>query len=179
MSIKVEANITKDPYTFDMDQNGYPIFTRKNLALLHALLRYDSNYSASEDEQNETTYAGLLAKNGVPTNEADIREIVTSINKVNSTHLAAEDGGIENAVNKIASIDKPKGRLAERLKNRDDELVKRLLTQARGTISHSQRNSVPMPACSQRIFEATTTASTTTCSQTSCPTMHISTPLKV
>lgn len=126
MSIKVEANITKDPYTFDMDQNGYPIFTRKNLALLHALLRYDSNYSASEGEQNETTYAGLLAKNGVPTNEADIREIVTSINKVNSTHLAAEDGGIENAVNKIASIDKPKGRLAERLKNRDDELVKEI-----------------------------------------------------
>ena len=124
MSIAVKPTITDDPYVFDTDQNGFPLFTIKNLALLEALLRYDSNYSASEDPSDRTTYAGMLDENGVPTTVDEIRDVVRSIDKVNSTHLASEGPtggrrGIDLTVEAIAAIPD----LADSLRSRNDELI--------------------------------------------------------
>lgn len=131
MSIKVEPNITKDPYTFDTDQNGYPIFTKKNLALLHALLRYDSNYSASEDDKDGNTYAGMLAKNGVPRAYDDLYTVIKSIDKFSSTHLASEGrGGGGKGIEKTAKYiaDSMADGLKERLSSRDDTLINEIAT---------------------------------------------------
>ena len=129
MSIEVKPAITDNPYEFDVDQNGFPVFTKKNLALLDALLRYDSNYSASEDASDPSTYAGMLDTNGVPTTYDEALAVVKSIDKINSTHLASEgpDGGgrgISLTAEAIASTPD----LVDRLRAGDDSLVPEIAT---------------------------------------------------
>ena len=129
MSREVKPNIIDDPYVFDTDQNGFPLFTKKNLALLGALLRYDSNYSASEDPSDPAVYSGMLDANGVPATVDGIRDVVKSLDKVNSTHLASEGPagggrGVELTVEAIAAIPD----LADRLCASDDGLVDEIAT---------------------------------------------------
>lgn len=124
MSIEVRYVVKDNPYEFDVDQNGFPVFTEKNLALMGALLRYDSNYSASEDISDSSTYAGMLNANGVPASYDDALAVVKSIDRINSTHLASEgpDGGgrgISLTAEAIASMPD----LANRLRAGDDTLV--------------------------------------------------------
>ena len=46
-------NYSNSPYEFDVDEYGVPAFTKKNIAFLNGILKYDSNYSTSTDENNE------------------------------------------------------------------------------------------------------------------------------
>jgi len=52
-------------YEFDVDENGFPTFTEKNIKFLNAILRYDSNYSTSietESLEYDQNYAGILER---------------------------------------------------------------------------------------------------------------------
>ena len=121
MSIEVKPVITDSPYEFDVDQNGFPVFTKKNFALMDALLRYDSKYSASEDANDPSTYAGMLKANGVPTSFEAALPVVKSIDRVNSTflNLKSDGKGIEATATTVSSIKK----LKDRLVMRDDKLI--------------------------------------------------------
>lgn len=119
-------NLTDDPYVFDTDENGCPVFTQKNILFLSALIKQDSVYNATEDvlhPEYNNTYAAML-KDGLPRDRDKLIDIVKSIDKINSTHLASEgrsggNKGIEKAVDKILAINN----LELRLKARDDKLV--------------------------------------------------------
>lgn len=113
---------TTDPYHFDLDQNGFLAISEKNIKLGDALIRYDSQYGPSEDPNDETVYSGLLQKNGIPESYDEIMEIVKSIDKINSTHLAAEgigadkksrNKGREKTARAIVKISDFKERLAD------------------------------------------------------------------
>ena len=61
----IKKNTSVNPYEFDTDSNGFPVFTRKNIAFLQALIENDSDYRISYDYDNEkfeSSYAGLLEK---------------------------------------------------------------------------------------------------------------------
>ena len=79
-----------DPYFFDLDQHGLLAVSEKNISLGDALIRYDSSYGPAEDTDDESLYSGMLHKNGLPETYEEILKIVKSIDKINSTHLAAE-----------------------------------------------------------------------------------------
>lgn len=79
MSAALEPMITDDPYQFDTDQHNVPLFTRKNMDLIHALLRYDSAYSAAFDTEDDDSYAGWLHRHGVPTKFDGVERIINQI----------------------------------------------------------------------------------------------------
>ena len=78
-------------YAFDLDQNGFPTFTKKNVAFVTAIIGYDSNYSLASATGN---YEEIFA-------EPDfwdfnkLYEAIVSIDKINSTHLASEGSGVK------------------------------------------------------------------------------------
>ena len=119
--------ITSDPYILDTNEDGFPIFTKKNLSFLNAVLDMDSNYRDSQDSTDsnfKNSYAGLLKENGVPKDFDLMESIVKSIDKINSTHLSSEgilggNQGIQITTSHILKIDK----LEERLSNKDAKLV--------------------------------------------------------
>ncbi|MEE8717352.1 MAG: hypothetical protein SOI24_09990 [Coriobacteriales bacterium] len=124
MSAALEPMITDDPYQFDTDQHNVPLFTRKNMDLIHALLRYDSAYSAAFDTEDDDSYAGWLHRHGVPTKFDDVERIINQIDAANSTHLASQGRtkggkGRELTAGVICGIKN----LKERLSEGDDSLV--------------------------------------------------------
>jgi len=100
----------KIEYTFDLDSNGFPAFTEKNMALLKFVIKNTSDYSIYSDndtDEYKNSYAGLLEKFGndftkylTPSksgkkdelsNSVDtLYEVIASIDKLNSTHLSSE-----------------------------------------------------------------------------------------
>lgn len=123
----IKKNTSVNPYEFDTDSNGFPVFTRKNIAFLQALIENDSDYRISYDYDNEkfeSSYAGLLEKYGVSKEPIIMEGIVKSIDKFNATHLASEGPsgggrGIKLTVDAILQIED----LEDRLKNKDDNIV--------------------------------------------------------
>ncbi len=87
-----------DPYSFDLDGNGMPAVSRKNIALVNALALFDPGYRASVDVNNEKSSARLIRE--AYENDPDflsendtVLEIVKRIDKENSTHLSVSGGG--------------------------------------------------------------------------------------
>ncbi|MBE6738664.1 MAG: hypothetical protein E7566_08490 [Ruminococcaceae bacterium] len=120
-----DTNNLKEYYTFDL-KNDLPCFTDKNLLLVDALIRYDSNYSVTTDENHpdyKESYAGILSRmkaDFFDFNKTDehLLEVVKSINKINSTHLGAYNG-IQLTVDTIKKMEN----LKERLLNGDGSVV--------------------------------------------------------
>lgn len=77
---KVQKN---NPYRFDLDQHGFPVFSDKNLRLVWAMVENDSAYNSIEP--NTVKVAFQKALNG---DEKAIKQAVYFTDKVNSTHLA-------------------------------------------------------------------------------------------
>lgn len=123
----IEKNTSVNPYKFDTDSNGFPVFTRKNITFLQALIENDSDYRISYDYDNEkfeSSYAGLLEKYGVSKDPIIMEGIVKSIDKFNATHLASEGPagggrGIKLTVEAILQIED----LEDKLRNKDDNIV--------------------------------------------------------
>lgn len=81
----VEAALHPDKYyEFDLDQNGFPVFSDKNIAFVNGLVNNDSNYTWIGQDDLHKKYVNA-SKGDVRA----IREIVYITNKMNSTHLAA------------------------------------------------------------------------------------------
>lgn len=101
-----------NPYVFDTDKNGFPIFTEKNIKFITAMINNDSNYRVSLDVKHPDSSAFLLKK-GFPKEKGDLKICIERIDKENSTHLAVsgnkegDNKGIEITVEKIFdNIDK-------------------------------------------------------------------------
>ena len=123
----------EETYSFDL-KDGYPYFTPKNLLLVDALMRYNSDYSVTIDENHpeyQETYTCFLKNKKESFFEAisgnDLYKVVKSIDKINSTHLMSEGSsvpkgehdGISKTIDKINEIDNIK----ERMENGDPKLV--------------------------------------------------------
>ena len=82
------VNFLDDPYDFDLDRTGFPVFSDKNIAFVNALVQNDSAYNFVSGDDVHAMYCG--AANG---GENEIRNAVYLTDKVNSTHLAAVSVG--------------------------------------------------------------------------------------
>lgn len=75
-----------DTYKLDLDQNGFPTFTQKNIDFITAMISYDSTYSkASEEGGYETIFQEPDFWGFSKLNAA-----IISLDKINSTRLASE-----------------------------------------------------------------------------------------
>lgn len=81
----VEASLHPDKYyEFDLDQNGFPVFSDKNIAFVNGLVNNDSNYTWIDPGAISEIYSKAAAGD-----ERNIRDAVYFTDKMNSTHLAA------------------------------------------------------------------------------------------
>lgn len=79
---------TADPYQFDVDQNGVPLFTDKNIAFVNGMVENDSNYNQTDKEEVRKIFEGMFDDD--PRNRmACIGRAVYEIDNENSTHLTA------------------------------------------------------------------------------------------
>ena len=126
-------------FNWDLDQNGFPVFTQKNIAFVNSLISNDSNYSKVNDPTSPKyadSYAKLLldiksSRQRINSVTRDvIYKIVKSIDTTDSTHLSSmgrtgENYGIDRTVDEIMRImAKPApSDLETRFKNKDATLV--------------------------------------------------------
>lgn len=89
------VDIAADTYVLDMDENGFPAFTEKNIAFINGIIKIDSGYRDSFDESCESSSAGILSK-GFPTDKDTLERVVRLIDKENSTHLSVS-GNTKNS----------------------------------------------------------------------------------
>lgn len=78
-----DAARKNDPYRFDLDQNGLPVFTNKNLRFIWAMVDNNSAYNSIDETVVENVYKGMLNRD-----ETRIKQAVYLTDKVNSTHLS-------------------------------------------------------------------------------------------
>lgn len=91
-----------DPYRFDLDQNGLPVFTNKNLRFIWAMVDNNSLYSSIDETVVENVYKGMLGGK-----EKSIKQAVYLTDKINSTHLSVLGATYTRAVKQglIESVD--------------------------------------------------------------------------
>lgn len=90
---------------FDMDKNGFPSLTEKNVALINFIIRHDSNYRPLDENDNDSI-SQTIKKYGKTRDETQILSIVKVIDKSNSTRQASLGRG-----HKVAdTIEKKDGR---------------------------------------------------------------------
>lgn len=78
----VEASLHPDKYyEFDLDQNGFPVFSDKNIAFVNGLVNNDSNYTWIDPGAISEIYSKAAAGD-----ERNIRDAVYFTDKMNSTH---------------------------------------------------------------------------------------------
>lgn len=116
----------KNKYQFDLDSNGILALTEKNVALIHFIVENDSNY------RSPISVEKYIKDKPIPWDEKEILDIVTIIDRQNSTHQEAigvkkdesnpnakNNGGRLKTAEYICAID----RLYERLEIGDASLV--------------------------------------------------------
>lgn len=74
---------TANPYLFDLDQNGFPVFSDKNIRFVQAMIEHNSSYDIADEKLVRKMYGDVLGGD-----EDAIKQAVYYTNKVNSTHLA-------------------------------------------------------------------------------------------
>lgn len=119
MNNKLNLRISADPYQFDLDQNGFPTFTKKNLVFVDVLINNDSNYRVSFNANAEKSSAYFL-NDHFPETKDELQKAIELLNKENSTHLSVQ-GGIDATVQKIMDIGLEA--VKSRIQSGDPELV--------------------------------------------------------
>lgn len=90
-------NAFKEYYSLDLDSNGFPQFTEKNITFVKAILRLDSNYR-KDFLKNGGTYTQFLKENGFPKTKDELLSVMKSLNKMNSTR-----GDVGNSIEVMAN----------------------------------------------------------------------------
>ena len=85
-------------YSLDLVDNKFPRITEKNLAFIKAILSIDSNYRA-DFLQNGGTYTQDLREHGFPKTKKNLKDVLDSLNKMNSTR-----GDVGDSINKMADF---------------------------------------------------------------------------
>lgn len=78
-----DAERTTNPYQFDLDQNGFPVFSDKNIRFVQTMIDHNSSYDIADEKLIGKMYSDVLGGD-----ENAIKQAVYYTNKVNSTHLA-------------------------------------------------------------------------------------------
>lgn len=58
-----DAERTANPYQFDLDQNGVPLFTDKNIAFVNGMVENDSNYNQTDKDELCKIFEGMFVGN--------------------------------------------------------------------------------------------------------------------
>lgn len=77
------AKRAANPYLFDLDQNGFPVFSDKNIRFVQTMIDHNSSYDIADETLIGKMYSDVLGGD-----EDAIKQAVYYTNKVNSTHLA-------------------------------------------------------------------------------------------
>lgn len=85
---KLDLARSNDPYLFDMDENGFPVFSDKNISFVMGMIANDSQYDQADREETESIFRGMLDNENEERSE-DIRRAVCEVDAANSTHLTA------------------------------------------------------------------------------------------
>lgn len=83
-----DAERTANPYQFDLDQNGVPLFTDKNIAFVNGMVENDSNYNQTDKDELCKIFEGMFVGNA-DHRMACIGRAVYEIDNENSTRLTA------------------------------------------------------------------------------------------
>ncbi|WP_373580848.1 hypothetical protein [Collinsella aerofaciens] len=83
-----DAERTANPYQFDLDQNGVPLFTDKNINFVNGMVENDSNYNKTDRDELCEIFEGMFVGNE-HVRIAHIGRAVYEIDNENSTHLTA------------------------------------------------------------------------------------------
>lgn len=84
----LDESRTDNPYCFDLDRNGFPVFTDKNIRLIWAMVENDSAYNSVKPETVEDIFKSVLNDEKKDVIEKAIKQAVYLTDKVNSTHLS-------------------------------------------------------------------------------------------
>ena len=116
---KEEKKLLEFDY-IDKDKNFIGL-TRKNAELIEFIIQNDSNYRSDNDKNNKESTVNLVEKYEKNPTDDNLKKIIKSIDKQNSTHLSVDDGLTKTTEYIYYTIGQK--RLAERLKNGDITLV--------------------------------------------------------
>lgn len=83
-----DAGRTADPYQFDVDQNGVPLFTDKNINFVNGMVENDSNYNQADKEEVRKIFEGMF-DDDPRKRMAYTGRAVYEIDNENSTRLTA------------------------------------------------------------------------------------------
>lgn len=83
-----DPNRSSEPYLFDMDENGFPVFSDKNIALVTNMIENDSRYNQSDEAELECIFKGMVESKTAEERLECIIRAVCEIDAVNSTHLS-------------------------------------------------------------------------------------------
>lgn len=83
-----DAERTANPYKFDVDQNGVPLFTDKNINFVNGMVENDSNYNQKDIDKVREIFKGMFVGDAHE-RMACIGRAVYEIDNENSTHLTA------------------------------------------------------------------------------------------
>lgn len=97
---------TASPYQFDLDQNGFPVFSDKNIRFVQTMIEHNSSYDIADEKLIGKMYSDVLSGD-----EDAIKQAVYYTNKVNSTHLAVLGKRYSDAVKagEIKNVDPETG----------------------------------------------------------------------
>lgn len=85
---KLDLARSNEPVSFDMDENGFPVFSDKNISFVMGMIANDSQYDQADREETESIFRGMLDNENEERSE-DIKRAVCEVDAANSTHLTA------------------------------------------------------------------------------------------
>lgn len=90
--IEIIKCLSKNAYTFDLDDSGYLLLTYKNACLINSQIYTDSKYRNSVNKDDNNSEISIVKNNAFSKKYDDILKCVTAIDRANSTHLNVNDG---------------------------------------------------------------------------------------
>lgn len=139
--------ISDDAFKFDLDKNGFPALTAKNVKRINFLINNDSNYRPLDDS-GDSSISKTIHEYGKTYNYDEIFDIVRIIDKLNSTRQSSKGpktkggGGRDSTAKYIHGTLILKERFYNRLKSGDPNLVIQIAKHAieeRYTISFASK----------------------------------------
>lgn len=112
---------TANPYQFDVDQNGFPVFSDKNIRFVQTMINHNSSYDIAPETLIGEMYSDVLGGD-----EDAIKQAVYYTNKVNSTHLAVLGKRYSDAVKagEIKNVD-PEADIPQLVEKSKESFAKR------------------------------------------------------
>ena len=83
----MECNIN-EVLKFQINEDGFPKLTEKNVKLINFIINNDSNYRSDNDEENVKSTLNLVKQFKNEQSKENLEKIIKAVDKQNSTHLS-------------------------------------------------------------------------------------------